>query len=437
MLCKKPDQISGAKDDEKPGSSGISTAEMHMETREDLLSRRFNVHEVDPSMNPVVVLRRLTVTVGGYKIELLPGPSHTSGSFNTDTLQSLSFQDDSMTTESNGFDLVQAQTFDVDSTPEVVEELNVTEQEMPMDLGPYVNPNEVQHTNGATEVTTDTKAVDQNNDEKQIEDKSDRKNVKTDKIAAKKLLKPKQPISITKNKHLSRAGIQQKGSELHKPQDKNEEKTTAENQQHIKSKPNSLGVKRPVQSLKPKQAMKPQKEPVSDPVKHNVSPSVPRSPTINRKAPSDSSPGTKVAATKSPSSVKKPQTPSPAGNKPSQSVKDSPVEEEQEKTKTKKPEKIVQRQRSRSSRSISVDEPELFIPDNAPVVKKGPAEGEPAHAPESETAWDSSKQCGLCNKPHNNRYIPFSSSLAYLTAKFLGRCYVVISLLFNKLHEYS
>lgn len=396
VLCTKPGQISEANDDEKPGTSSISTAVK----REDLLSRRFNVHEVDPSMNPVVVLRRLTVTVGGYKIELLPGPSHTSGSFNTDALQTLNFQDDTMTNESNGF----AQAFDVNSTPEVVEEINVIEQEMPMDLGPYVNPNEVQHTNGATEVTTDTKAVDQNNDDKQIEDKSERKNVKTDKIAAKKLLKPKQPLSITKNKHLSRAGTQQKVSELHKPQDKNDQKTTAENQQHVKGKPNSLGIKRPALSHKPKQAMKPHKEPVSDPVKHSTSPTVPRSPTSNRKVSSDSSPGTKLSTTKSPSSVKKPQTPSPAGNK---QMKEGPAEEEQEKMKTKKPEKIVQRQRSRSSRSISIDEPELFIPDNAPVVKKGPAEGEPTPAPESETAWDSSKQCGLCNKPHNNRYIPF------------------------------
>lgn len=381
-----------------------------MEKQEDLLSRRFNVHEVDPSMNPVVVLRRLTVTVGGYKIELLPGPSHTSGSFNTGTLQSLSFQDDSMTIESNGFDLGQAQSFDMHSTPEVVEELNVIEHganEMPMDLGPYVNPNVVQHSNGVTEVTTDAKAVDQNNAEKLNDDKSERKNVKTDKIAAKKLLKPKQPLSITKNKQLSRTGILPKGSKLHKPQDKKVQKATAENKQHIKGKPNSIDLKQPALSLKPKQASKPQKEQVCDLVKHNVSPSFPRSPTVNRKVSSDSSPGTKVAMNKSPSLVKKPQNPSPAGAKQSQSGKDGPAEEEQEKTKIKKPEKILPRQRSRSSRSISIDEPELFIPDNAPVVKKGPAEGEPTPASENETAWDSSKQCGLCNKPHSNRYIPF------------------------------
>lgn len=389
-----------------------------MEKREALLSRRFNVHEVDPSMNPVVVLRRLTVTVGGYKIELLPGPSHTSGSFNTSDIQSLSFQDDSMATESNGFSLGEAQTLEVHSAPEVVEELKVTEHgadKTPTDLGPYVNPNEVQHTNGATEVTTDTKAVDQIEAEKPSnDDKSERKNVKTDKIPTKKLLKPKQALAISKNKHLSRTAILQKGSKLHKLQDKKVEKTTLENQQHIKAKPNCIGLKQPALSLKPKQALKPQKEQVCDPVKHSASPSVPRSPTRNRKVSSDSSPGTKVVMNKSPSSAKKPQNPSPAAVKQSQSVKDGPVEEEQEKTKIKKPEKILQRQRSRSSRSISIDEPQLFIPDNAPVVKK--ADGDPTPASENETAWDSNKQCGLCSKPHSNRYVSFQPDR--LTTRF-------------------
>lgn len=343
------------------------------------------------------------MTVGGYKIELLPGPSHTSGSFSAGALQSLSFQDDSMTAESNGLDVAQAPACDVRSAPEAGEELDAIEQEAPMDLGPYVNPNEVQHTNGATEETTDTKAAEQDDGEKLSEDKSEAKSVKTDKIAAKKPLKPKQPLGATKTKHLSRAGILQKGSELHKPQEKKVQKATAENQPHMKGKPNSVGVKRPALSLKPKQ-----KEQACDPAKPNASPSVPRSPTVHRKVASDSSPGTKVAMNKSPPSVKKAQTPSPAGSKASQSVKDGPAEEEQERAKIKKLEKIVAKQKSRSSRSMSIDEPELFIPDNAPVVKKGPAEGEPTPASENDTAWDSSKQCGLCKQPHNNRYIPFS-----------------------------
>ncbi|KAF5898758.1 PHD finger protein 3-like, partial [Clarias magur] len=401
-LSKKSGRISGVKDDEEPGSSNSSTSGKCMEKREELLSRRFNANEVDASMNPVVVLRRLTVTVGGYKIELLPGPSHTCATFTTDTVsESLSFQDDAVTTESNGFDMGQTQTFDVLSAPEVVEEIQVIEHaaaETPMDLGPYVNPNEVQHANAT--------AVVQNDAEKPSDDGSESKNVKTDKITTKKLLKPKQPVSITKNKPVSRTDIMHKGSKHHKPQDKKVQNTTEENQQQVKGKPNSVGLKRPALTPKPKQTLKPQKEQTTiDPVKHSVSPSVPLSPPANKKAASDSSSGTKLVMNKSPSSGKKPQNPSPAGLKQSQSVKDAPAEEEQEKTRLKKPEKILQRQRSRSSRSVSIDEPELFIPDNAPVVKKGPAEGDPTPASENETAWDSSKQCGLCNKPHNNRFM--------------------------------
>ncbi|KAI5087904.1 PHD finger protein 3 isoform X1 [Silurus meridionalis] len=391
-------RVSGAKNEEEPGAGNISAEEK----RDDLLSRRFNVHKVhvDPSMNPVVVLRRLTVTVGGYKIELLPGPSHISGSSGTGAPQSLSFPEDSLTSESNGFNLEQAQALDAQPAPEIVKELNVIEKEAnetPMDLGPYVNPNEVQHTNGEEEVSTDAKAADQNDPEKPSDCKTEETNVKQEKTVAKKLLKPKQPLDISKNKQLSKAGVLHKGSKLHKPQEKKVLKSAAENQ------PDAQG--KPALSLKPKQATKPQKEQACDPAKHVVSPASLHSPTIHRKPSSDSSPGAKAVTNKSPSSVKKPHNPSPSGIKQSQSGKEGAAEEEPEKTKLKKPEKILQRQRSRSSRSVSIDEPELFIPDNAPVVKKGSGEGEPTPAPDTESAWDSSKQCGLCNKPHSNRFM--------------------------------
>ncbi len=94
--------------------------------REALLSRRFGVHEVDSSMNPVVVLRRLTVTVGGYKIELLPGPSQAFGSFSTSALQSLGFQDDGVAADGLALDLGQNQEDGhqevINSTQEVVGE---------------------------------------------------------------------------------------------------------------------------------------------------------------------------------------------------------------------------------------------------------------------------------------------------------------------------
>uniref|UniRef100_A0AAR2IVB7 PHD finger protein 3 n=1 Tax=Pygocentrus nattereri TaxID=42514 RepID=A0AAR2IVB7_PYGNA len=315
-----------------------------------------------------------------------------------------------------GLDLGQNQGFDVHSAPEVVEELNVGEHmanEIPMDFGPYVNPNDVQETNGAlpfkpssTEATADTKVSEESEAEKPSVCKSQNKNGTAEKPAARKQLKPKQPLSVTKDKHvqLAKPGVLQKGSK-HLKQDKKEQKDTEESLQHAKGKPDSASLKRPAVSVTPKPASKLQKVQANHPVKQNANPAVPASPTINRKPSSDSSPGTKVVANKSPHSVKKPQIPPPAATKPSQPEKDSPVGEEQDRTKVKKPDKIMQRQRSRNSRSISVDEPELFIPDNAPVVKKGPAEGDPPPASENETTWDSSKQCGLCKKPHNNRFM--------------------------------
>lgn len=46
--------------------------------KELTLGGRVNVKDLDGGswMNPSVVLRRLTVTIGGFKIELLPGPSY-------------------------------------------------------------------------------------------------------------------------------------------------------------------------------------------------------------------------------------------------------------------------------------------------------------------------------------------------------------------------
>lgn len=369
-------------------------------------------------MNPVVVLRRLTVTVGGYKIELLPGPSHASGSFSAGALQALSFPDDSVTTDGVGFVLAQNQTLDVHSAPEVAGELNVSESvanEVPMDFGPYVNPNDVQDTNGAlpfkpssTEAPVDTKVAAESEADKSSVHKSENKNGTPDKAAAKKLLKPKQPLPITKNKHAhpAKPGVLQKGSK-HLKQAKKVQKATEENVQHVKNKPVSTGLKGSPVSPTQKPALKQQKAQVSPSVKQNANPAVPASPTLNRKPSSDSIPGTKVVPNKSPHSVKKPQNPPPPAVKPSQPVKDGPVEEEQEKAKVKKAEKILQRQRSRNSRSVSIDEPELFIPDNAPVVKKGPTEGDPPPASENETTWDSSKQCGLCKKSHGNRCVQF------------------------------
>uniref|UniRef100_A0A3B4A026 PHD finger protein 3 n=1 Tax=Periophthalmus magnuspinnatus TaxID=409849 RepID=A0A3B4A026_9GOBI len=88
----------------------------------------------------------------------------------------------------------------------------------------------------------------------------------------------------------------------------------------------------------------------------------------------------------------------PTHSRPGQSVK-SPEASGPEKLKVKKPEKLVHKQRSRT---ISIEEPELFIPDNAPVKKESSEEPPVAN---SEAQWDGCNSCGLCKKPHNNMFM--------------------------------
>uniref|UniRef100_A0A8C1UV76 PHD finger protein 3 n=1 Tax=Cyprinus carpio TaxID=7962 RepID=A0A8C1UV76_CYPCA len=380
--------------------------------REALLSRRFGIHEVDSSMNPVVVLRRLTVTVGGYKIELLPGPSHAFGSFSTSALQSLGFQDDRVTADGLALDLGQNQDDGtqqvVNSAQDVVREVSVgqsTTEDMPMDFGPYVNPNEVQDTNSTMSLKpsvenatpADAKKNDQIKTRKLRALKTGNKNGKAVQPVVKKLLKHKQALSAAKNKpsHLTRPGLLQKVSRH--PRDK---KLHTSRPKTHKGKPINVGLKRPGGPVPPKSPSKIQKVQDGNPANQTVNPPVPVSPTVSRKLSSDSGPG--VKSVQSPHPPKKPQNSPTPVNKTNTPVTNSQGEEEQEKVKIKKLEKIQQRQKSRNSRSISIEEPQLFIPDNAPVVKKE-AEGEPP--PESETVWDPSKHCGLCKKPHNNRFM--------------------------------
>ncbi|KAJ8284521.1 hypothetical protein COCON_G00033710 [Conger conger] len=73
--------------------------------------------------------------------------------------------------------------------------------------------------------------------------------------------------------------------------------------------------------------------------------------------------------------------------------------EEREKGKMKK---TLQRQRSKSGRSLSLEELPLFIPDNAPTVKQEVHEEDSIN---SEIVWNPSKHCILCKKPHKNRFM--------------------------------
>ncbi|XP_001372425.3 PHD finger protein 3 isoform X1 [Monodelphis domestica] len=76
---------------------------------------------------------------------------------------------------------------------------------------------------------------------------------------------------------------------------------------------------------------------------------------------------------------------------------------EEDKLKVKKAEKNLQPRQRRSSKSFSLDEPPLFIPDNIATVKR---EGsEPISSSENKYMWAPSKQCGFCKKPHGNRFM--------------------------------
>ncbi|NXP48531.1 PHF3 protein, partial [Heliornis fulica] len=80
-----------------------------------------------------------------------------------------------------------------------------------------------------------------------------------------------------------------------------------------------------------------------------------------------------------------------------------PPEDDKDKNKSKRIDKNLQPRQRRSSKSLSLDEPPLFIPDNISTVKR---EGlEHTSASESKYVWVPSKQCGFCKKPHGNRFM--------------------------------
>ncbi|XP_029451528.1 PHD finger protein 3 isoform X2 [Rhinatrema bivittatum] len=76
---------------------------------------------------------------------------------------------------------------------------------------------------------------------------------------------------------------------------------------------------------------------------------------------------------------------------------------EDEKLKIKRPDKNLQPRQRRSSKSISLDEPPLFIPDNIATVKKESSEHHLTG--DSKNVWASGKHCGFCKTPHGNRFM--------------------------------
>uniref|UniRef100_A0A665X746 PHD finger protein 3 n=1 Tax=Echeneis naucrates TaxID=173247 RepID=A0A665X746_ECHNA len=315
--------------------------------------------------------------------------------------------------------------------PENVAEMDVAEKNSADDaalgLGPYVNPNDVQTSNGtvvgsscAQQIELDNqsisgkqKPVSQEKDDTkqpQTNDNSSNPVNETDNkekqhIVAKSLLKSKQGLTSNRNKDLvsckpSNATKEQKVSQT--PASKISQGGDLHKVKSPKEKKDIAPLKRPAENTQSEHAAKVQKiQGTGDKVK----PKLPSSPSsIVKKSPSSCNRvGDQQAPTKRnpPSNSSKLQTAQPAHGRQSQTLK-MPEEGGQEKPKLKKPEKIIQRQKSKNARSISVEEPQLFIPDNAPVVKKEMAEEQLAN---SETVWDGNNCCGLCKKHHNNTFM--------------------------------
>ncbi|XP_067840146.1 PHD finger protein 3 isoform X2 [Heptranchias perlo] len=80
-------------------------------------------------------------------------------------------------------------------------------------------------------------------------------------------------------------------------------------------------------------------------------------------------------------------------------------EDDKDKMKVRKSEKGVLPRQRRSSKSLSLDEPPLFIPDNLPMVKKEESDMDHSVPVATSDLWDPKKLCGFCRKPHNSRFM--------------------------------
>uniref|UniRef100_A0A7N6AT48 PHD finger protein 3 n=1 Tax=Anabas testudineus TaxID=64144 RepID=A0A7N6AT48_ANATE len=400
--------------------------------KELTLGGRVNVNDLDGGfwLNPSVVLRRLTVTIGGFRIELLPGPSYTES---VNTSQSACFDDGISYGGDIGFAMMPDNPVNVQNPiPENKEAKDVEKSsagDAALGLGPYVNPNDVQTSNGALTGGPDTQETKldnqsdnpgkqkpvskgkdgikppQNNENNKTTASNKTDSKEKQQIVAKNLLKSKQGLVSNKHKDIScktsnttkeqqvsqntPSKIIQSG-DLHKMKSPKERK-------------NITPLKRPVENSQSEHATKVQKIQGTGDVK--VKPRLSSTPSsVVKKSPSSTN---RVGDQQGPArpthaqNSSKTESAQPAHSRPGQSVK-PPEDGGQEKPKLKKPEKLFQRQKSKSSRSISVDEPQLFIPDNAPVVKKETAEDQSGS---SEIVWDGNNCCGLCKKHHNNMFM--------------------------------
>ncbi|XP_076020173.1 PHD finger protein 3 [Genypterus blacodes] len=422
--------------------------------KELTLGGRVNVHDLEGGfwLNPTVELRRLTVTIGGFRIELLPGPSYAE---NADTSQLPCLEDGFSYAGDIEFTMLHEGTVSVqNSVSENAAQLDVVEKcganDAPLGLGPYVNPNDVQTANGTVMNTSEEAKLEGEDDNSKhkivsstetdgakqqlntentaasVSNKTDSK--EKEEAGAKKLLKPKQEMTPNKNKgsDLCRPSSTIKGHKvsLNMPP-KVIEKVELNNMKALKAVKVAV-LKRPAENSQGEHATKVQrvqdagqsKEKPKLPLKKTVSsgsrsgdqqaPSKP--PPVHVASPSKCPPPSHLApkaeAVHPPPSRPAPAPKAEAVHPPPSRPGPSPKAPEDgvqvaEKPKPKKPEKILLKPKSKNVRSISVDEPQLFIPDNAPVVKKEAAD----EAANSDSAWDGNNCCGLCKKHHNNMFM--------------------------------
>ncbi|XP_029305251.1 LOW QUALITY PROTEIN: PHD finger protein 3 [Cottoperca gobio] len=401
---------------------GVKGAQLKKEL---ILGGRVDVNDLQGGLwlNPSVVLRRLTVTIAGFRIELLPGPSYTH---NVEASQSVCLDGGFSYAGDIGFAVLPGATVNVPNPTAVnVAEVDVIEKSSADDaalgLGPYVNPNDVQTSNGTlmgSASTQETKLDNQSVPEQQKPDCKEKDGIKepqniqndittvskTDdkekqQIVAKTLPKSKQGLTSNKNKDLvsDKPNNMIKGHKVTQNMASKIQRGDLHKMKNLKEKKDISPLKRPAENTQSEHVTKMQK------TQGTTAESKAKPSSVGKKSPSSGNRVDQQGPTKhtQPPNISKVETVNQTPARPSHSLK-MPEEGGQEKPKQKKPEKILQRQKSKTVRSISVDEPQLFIPDNAPVAKKDTSEDQPAN---SETVWDGNNCCGLCNNHHNNTFM--------------------------------
>nr|XP_057914294.1 PHD finger protein 3 isoform X2 [Doryrhamphus excisus] len=385
--------------------------------KELTLGGRININHLEGGLwlKPSVVLKRLTVTIGGFKIELLPGPSYLhDADANFDS--GFSYGGDI------GFTMLSDDAVSVPN-PDKAPHMDVAEKKCVDDttlgLGPYVNPNDVQAANGMKRKNSCPQEAGVDNQsvvtkQKPVKDgvklppnngtaSVDKMDIKEKKVmTAKNQLQSesKQSPNSSKNKGLITCehSNMAKGAKVSQSvPSKVVQRDDLLKSKALKARRSNDSLKRPGENTPSEPASKLQKMHTGEQKVKATSP-VKKTPSSGSRVVEQHSP-TKPPHTQS--SLKVDASNSSHGTRPGHSSK-TLEEAVQEKPKIKKPEKILQKQKSKTARSISVDEPQLFVPDNAPAVKRESTEEQPAN---NESVWDGNNCCGLCKKHHNNMFM--------------------------------